>query len=361
MKNPDLNNLSLKELKAEYNIIENSDNHLRKIDIATRILEQEPKNVEAFNNRGVAYFSLNEFQQAITDYDQAIEINPKNAKAFYNRGIAYSDLGEFQQAITDYDQAIQLNPKFAEAFYNRGNAYRKLGEYKKAIKDYDQAIQLNPNYAKAFYNRGIAHRKLGKEEKAIEDFKTASELDPSIFSQEKGKELKKEFKEEVEEVQKDNTKVQGFQEIFAELKTEHEQTEKNWFRGSIGAIISMALFLVCGHNFMDRLPDVTYIFDMDSAPISTNFYITYVFFSIITFTIIRQYTNAKQLRIEASNRLAMAKLFEKTRQTKGELETYKKEFLPKIVDSIVYSTLKNNDNNHGLLVKITNLRGKLKK
>jgi hypothetical protein len=100
---------------------------------------------------------------------------------------------------------------------------------------------------------------------------------------------------------------------------------------------------------------------MDSAPISTSFYTTYVFFSIITFTIIRQYTNAKQLRIEASNRLAMAKLFEKTRQTKGELETYKKEFLPKIVDSIVYSTLKNNDNNYGLLEKITDIRGKLKK
>jgi hypothetical protein len=36
-------------------------------------------------------------------------------------------------------------------------------------------------------------------------------------------------------------------------------------------------------------------------------YIVYIFSSIVTFAVIRQYTNAKALRIEASNRVAMAK------------------------------------------------------
>ncbi|VVM21825.1 hypothetical protein BSPWISOXPB_6103 [uncultured Gammaproteobacteria bacterium] len=45
-------------------------------------------------------------------------------------------------------------------------------------------------------------------------------------------------------------------------------------------------------------------------------YIVYIFSSIVTFAVIRQYTNAKALRIEASNRVAMAKMFERVKKRK---------------------------------------------
>jgi hypothetical protein len=63
-------------------------------------------------------------------------------------------------------------------------------------------------------------------------------------------------------------------------------------------------------------------------------YIVYIFSSIVTFSVIRQYTNAKALRIEASNRVAMAKMFERV---KNENNEYQQEFLPKLSDAIVYS------------------------
>jgi hypothetical protein len=47
-------------------------------------------------------------------------------------------------------------------------------------------------------------------------------------------------------------------------------------------------------------------------------YIVYIFSSIVTFAVIRQYTNAKALRIEASNRVAMAKMFDRVKNENNE-------------------------------------------
>jgi tetratricopeptide (TPR) repeat protein len=61
-----------------------------------------------------------------------------------HRGVAYADLKQFEKAIQDYNQAIELDPKYTHAFNNRGTAYIKLKQFEKAIQDYNQAIELDP-------------------------------------------------------------------------------------------------------------------------------------------------------------------------------------------------------------------------
>jgi tetratricopeptide (TPR) repeat protein len=132
-----------------------------------------------YNNRANAYYELAQYQQAIADYDQAIDLNPAYAKAYNNRANAYYELAQYQQAIADYDQAIDLNPSYAEAYNNRGNAYADLGQYEQAIESYTQAIDLKSDYANAYYNRGLAYADLGQYEQAIADYNKAIELNPS--------------------------------------------------------------------------------------------------------------------------------------------------------------------------------------
>ncbi len=58
-------------------------------------------------------------------------------------GNAYFDMGQYQRAIEDYDEAIQLQPD-VDAFYNnRGHAYLKLGQYAKAKVAADKVCSLN--------------------------------------------------------------------------------------------------------------------------------------------------------------------------------------------------------------------------
>jgi regulator of sirC expression with transglutaminase-like and TPR domain len=60
------------------------------------IVSLNPKDFNAFNNRGTAYAKLKQFEKAIQDYNQAIELNPKDADAFIDRGVAYAKLKQFE-------------------------------------------------------------------------------------------------------------------------------------------------------------------------------------------------------------------------------------------------------------------------
>ena len=86
------------------------------------------------------------------------------------RGNAFQDKGQYDQAISDFNKAIEINPRLADAFYNRGNAYFKKGQPDKAISDYNKAIELNPKLAMAYYDRGIAYQFKGQYDQAISDF-----------------------------------------------------------------------------------------------------------------------------------------------------------------------------------------------
>ncbi len=128
---------------------------------------------DACYNRGMNRCQQGDYEAAIRDFDQAIEINSNWAEAFYNRGLAYSKLGKYQKAIEDYSQALAINSNWADVYNNRGNAYYKLGDYEKAIADYDEAIKIYPNLAAAVKNRDIAQgvwdelkRKKEQEEKS---------------------------------------------------------------------------------------------------------------------------------------------------------------------------------------------------
>ena len=111
--------------------------------------------------------------KAIEYWGHAIRQKQNIAKAYNNRGLAYYDLKQYQQAIKDYDQAIQQDRGYVAAFNNRGNSYYELAEYQRALTDFNQSLQLEPNYAKAHFNRGLVHYQLNQSDLACDDFKKA--------------------------------------------------------------------------------------------------------------------------------------------------------------------------------------------
>ena len=148
------------------------------LEYLNQAIRLDPKDALAYNNRGVAYADLGQYQRAIEDFNQAIRLDPKDALAYSNRGAAYCLLGNIKQAIKDFDRAIELNPLYAHAYCGRGVAYDELGNGKQAIKDYGSAIELDPQDAKAYYSRGLAYGDLGNMKQAIKDFDKAIELNP---------------------------------------------------------------------------------------------------------------------------------------------------------------------------------------
>ena len=81
---------------------------------------------------------------AVAEYTQKLQAQPNNAVLYNNRGVAYKMLEQYQKALEDLNRAIQLDPNYSDAYNNRGTVYDKLNQNDKAISDYSRAIQLNP-------------------------------------------------------------------------------------------------------------------------------------------------------------------------------------------------------------------------
>jgi tetratricopeptide (TPR) repeat protein len=152
----------------------------------SRVLQFEPRNTEAYNNRASYYYDQGEYQKALADYDAAIRLPPllgqahaaKRRSAYFNdRAITYVGLGRYAEALSDEDQAVQLRPTEASYYFNRGIVYFLAGRYVEARDDFDRAITAapvaNPTY---FQQRGMAYRRLGMEDKARVDLKQAEML-----------------------------------------------------------------------------------------------------------------------------------------------------------------------------------------
>jgi tetratricopeptide (TPR) repeat protein len=162
------------------------ENSNRRISACTALILAAQNNLEdlaaAYIDRGNGYQDSGEYDRAIQDYDQAIDLAPDSALAYYDRANAYDSKGEYDRAIADYDLVIQLAPEGDHvyyAYYGRGYAYSAKGEYDRAIKDYDRAIRLNSKDANLFIVRGVANFLRANPSQAVIDLRRSSKLNPT--------------------------------------------------------------------------------------------------------------------------------------------------------------------------------------
>jgi len=70
-----------------------------------QVIDQEPKAAFAYNNLGVAYEAGGKIEQALTAYQQAVEIEPENKHYRYNyRRCRSIQKNRSNQALEDLDQ-----------------------------------------------------------------------------------------------------------------------------------------------------------------------------------------------------------------------------------------------------------------
>ena len=60
-----------------------------------------------------------EYERAITEFQNVIKINKTNAQTYGNLGLCYAFLGQQEKAIASFDQALIIDPNYAPATTNR--------------------------------------------------------------------------------------------------------------------------------------------------------------------------------------------------------------------------------------------------
>jgi len=184
--NPNLtvahNNLSqLKQKNLHSRTSSHSNSYDKGISLVNGKLEgaqvkvrQNPNDPEAHFALGIVYNRLEQYQNAIISYKEAIRIKPDYVELHYNLGNIYGQLGQFQDAIVSLKEAIRIKPDYAHAHNNLGIVYVRSGKYQDAFASYKEAIRINPDFTLAHNNlndleQKIANEKIAQERRLLEE------------------------------------------------------------------------------------------------------------------------------------------------------------------------------------------------
>ena len=142
--------------------------------------------------RANVYEDQNNFTEAITDYNKAIELSNSELSVYqlyHQIGICYLNLGNNKKAEEFYTAAIdikkkhpnsELNPDlegmmggvlmglpFERLYNNRGNARKNLGKLNEGFEDCRKALEYNPNYSNPYLLAGQIQQQAGNFDEAV--------------------------------------------------------------------------------------------------------------------------------------------------------------------------------------------------
>jgi tetratricopeptide (TPR) repeat protein len=145
---------------------------------ATRAIELDPENVEAYMVRGELFTIIDRKKRALADFTKAIYLQPNDFRPYYFRGETYFSYGDSQSALEDLNKAIELAPDVPELYYLRSCTLLRLDFLVGALEDADTFMRLAPEDPAAFYQRGLAHLYNGNHRDSLQDFDKYISLQP---------------------------------------------------------------------------------------------------------------------------------------------------------------------------------------
>lgn len=177
---------------------------------------------ECYNEMGIAFMELQNYPQAIENFEKSILLNPLFANGYSNLGACYTKSGEFKKAESKHSKALDMMPNnpfirinygvyliktkkyqkakdilypvlteneamyYAELYVGVAHYFKE--EYNLALIHYNRGIKINPEFSDLYYYRSLLYYKKGEYENALIDLKMVESLTPNSS---KAGELKK--------------------------------------------------------------------------------------------------------------------------------------------------------------------------
>ena len=142
-------------------------------------IETNYSDIKSINDLGAIYLKLGKYEQAIKQFQKALEVDPGYTMGPFLFGDVYTDEKNYQSKINEFKDVIKINREYARAHNYLGLTHLKKKSYSSAETSLLESIKINPKYAKAHNNLGVLYEEMGETAKAIESYQTAQKLDPN--------------------------------------------------------------------------------------------------------------------------------------------------------------------------------------
>jgi tetratricopeptide (TPR) repeat protein len=143
------------------------------------VVAREPSFVRAYDNLGLCYQALNQPEEAIRYYHEAVRLTRADAKMasawpLLNLGILLRTRGEPAEAESLFREALTIDRHFPQGYYQLGVVLEERGRLDDAVKALRQATSTDPSYSDAYYALSRIYRRqghLGDADAAMNQFK----------------------------------------------------------------------------------------------------------------------------------------------------------------------------------------------
>jgi tetratricopeptide (TPR) repeat protein len=119
------------------------------------------------------------FNEALTNYLDAIKLNPVDAQLHVGAGQCLAALGRQSEVRPHYAEAVRLAPGSAEACYLLGVEFGRQGMAAEAAEKFREAVRLAPELVEARLNLGVALLNQGQNSPALEQFEEVLRRSPT--------------------------------------------------------------------------------------------------------------------------------------------------------------------------------------
>jgi tetratricopeptide (TPR) repeat protein len=145
----------------------------------------KPRNqglLDQHRNLGKAFYENPTTQQeAVREFQQALEIAPDSARDKLNYALALLKVqGREEEAIKLLQQVQRQDPTLAHTWFNLGIYYKRQGDTRRAITQFEGMLARTPDEAIAHYQLGTLYKQMNRRNEAQAQFEKAAELDPLL-------------------------------------------------------------------------------------------------------------------------------------------------------------------------------------
>lgn len=120
----------------------------QRLENVSRSERQNVKEARALNQQGLDDLKRNDYQAAVTAFQQAQHLDPADVEVAGNLGYANLKLGQLKRAEHQLVYAVSLAPGRSSSWYNLGQVYGAMNDVEKATGAFANAYRFSQNRPK---------------------------------------------------------------------------------------------------------------------------------------------------------------------------------------------------------------------
>ena len=118
-------------------------------------LKHSPSNVKM----GILFQQHNLVEEAIEQFELAINNDPDYIDGYINLGRTYSLSRDFEKANEIFEKALEKGKRYADLHNHYGYSLLSENKFQKSLQHLQESLKINSNYAEAQYNLAILYFK----------------------------------------------------------------------------------------------------------------------------------------------------------------------------------------------------------